>query len=126
MKPFRTFFASIALAFAVLAAPFVPHSPIGDLAPQTQAQALADYLENKIVDHIFRGTSYTAPSELYVALFTSACSDSSAGTEVSGGSYARAQLDPSGSNWANTQASGTGASSGTGGQTSNSKVVASK
>lgn len=112
MKPFRTFLASIALAF-VAALSFAP----------VQAQSLTDYAENKIVDHIFRGTAFTMPSELHVALFTSACSDSAAGTEVSGGSYARAQLDPSGSNWANTQASGTGASSGTGGQTSNSAAI---
>lgn len=36
---------------------------------------------------------------LYVALFTAAPSDSGGGTEMSGGSYARAQLDPADANW---------------------------
>jgi len=54
--------------------------------------AMSDYLENKLVDHIFRGVSFTAPAALHVALFTAAPSDSGGGTEVSGGSYARAAL----------------------------------
>ena len=51
--------------------------------------ALTDYLEIKILDHVFGGTAYTAPSTLYVSLFTSATSDSGSGTEVSGNAYAR-------------------------------------
>ena len=51
--------------------------------------SFTDYLEDKILDHVFGGTAYTAPSTLYVGLHTSASSDSAAGTEVSGGSYAR-------------------------------------
>jgi hypothetical protein len=80
---------------------------------------LSDYLENKLVDHIFRGVSYTAPGTLYFALFTSAPSDAGGGTEVSGGSYARVAVTPNSTNFANTQDSGTGASSGTSGQTKN-------
>jgi hypothetical protein len=48
-----------------------------------------DYMENKIIDHMLRNQSYTPPSTIYVALFTSAPSDAGGGTEVSGGSYAR-------------------------------------
>ncbi len=48
-----------------------------------------NYLENKIAEHVFGGSAYTAPSTLYVALFTSAPSDTGSGTEVSGGSYTR-------------------------------------
>lgn len=51
--------------------------------------SFSDYLETKVLDHVFGGTSYTAPSTLYVALFTAAPSDSGGGTEVSGGAYAR-------------------------------------
>jgi hypothetical protein len=51
--------------------------------------SFSDYLETKVLDHVFAGTAYTAPSTLYVALFTTAPSDSGGGTEVSGGSYAR-------------------------------------
>lgn len=85
--------------------------------------AMSDYLENKLIDHIFRGTSFTAPVTLYVALFTTATDDASGGAEVSGGSYARVAITCNGTNWANTQASGTGVSSGTGGVTSNSSAI---
>ena len=50
------------------------------------------YLENKVLLHVFGGTSYTAPGTLYVALFTSAPSDTGGGTECSGGSYARKSM----------------------------------
>lgn len=49
----------------------------------------SNYLENKVVGHVFGGSAYTAPSTLYVALYTSAPSDTGGGTEVSGGAYAR-------------------------------------
>lgn len=77
--------------------------------------AMSNYLENELVKHIFRTGSFTKPSALYVALYTSAPSDSGGGTEVSGGSYARAQLDPSDSNWA--------ATSGSDGKTSNAVEI---
>jgi hypothetical protein len=48
-----------------------------------------DFMENKIIDHMLRNQSYTPPSTVYLALFTSAPSDAGGGTEVSGGSYAR-------------------------------------
>ena len=51
--------------------------------------AFSDYLENKVLGHVFGGTAYTAPSTLYVALYTVAPSDTGGGTEVSGGGYAR-------------------------------------
>lgn len=92
--------------------------------PSALATDMSDYLENKLIDHVFRGQAYTAPTTIYFALFTSACSDSSGGTEVSGGSYARASLAASLANWAGTQSAGsTVASSGTGGTTSNNGVV---
>ena len=49
----------------------------------------SDYLEDKVLDHVFGGTAYSAPSTLYVALYTSAPSDTGGGTEVSGGGYVR-------------------------------------
>lgn len=51
--------------------------------------SFTDYLENKLLDHVFKNTAYTQPATVYVALFTTATSDAGAGTEVSGGSYAR-------------------------------------
>ena len=49
----------------------------------------SDYLEDKVLDHVFGGNAFTAPSTLYVALYTVAPSDTGGGTEVSGGAYAR-------------------------------------
>ena len=51
-----------------------------------------DYLEDKVLDHVFGGSSYSAPGTLYVGLFTAAPSDTGGGTEVSGGSYARKSM----------------------------------
>ena len=85
--------------------------------------ALTDYLENKLIDHLFRSVSFSAPTALHVGLLTAAPSDSAAGTEVSGGSYARVAVAPGSANWANTQNSGTGASSGTNGTTQNINAI---
>lgn len=51
--------------------------------------SFSNYLENKVLGHVFGGASYTAPATLYVALFTSDPGETGSGTEVSGGSYAR-------------------------------------
>lgn len=52
----------------------------------------SDYLENKLLDHVLRNVSYTSPTTTYVGLFTAAPTDTTSGTEVSGGSYARQPL----------------------------------
>ena len=86
----------------------------------------SDYLENTLIDHIFRGRSYTAPTQLWVGLLTAAPSDTGGGTEVSGGSYARATPGVnSDTAWKATQG-GTpaAASSGTAGVTSNPAALA--
>ena len=49
----------------------------------------SDYLEDKVLDHVFGGVAYTAPGTLYVALYTVAPDDTGGGTEVTGGSYVR-------------------------------------
>ena len=54
-----------------------------------------NYLENKILDHVLNNTSYTSPTTVYVGLFTTAPTDTTSGTEVSGGSYARQVLSVS-------------------------------
>jgi len=54
--------------------------------------SFSDYLENKLLNHVFRNTAYTPPTTLYLALFTSAPADAGGGTEVSGGGYARQAL----------------------------------
>ena len=55
---------------------------------------LSDYLEGKVIDHIFRTGTFSKPANLYFALFTSAPSDAGGGTEVTGGSYARVAVTP--------------------------------
>jgi len=49
----------------------------------------SDYLEDKVLDHVFGGVAYTAPTTHYVALYTVAPTDTGGGTEVTGGSYVR-------------------------------------
>lgn len=52
-----------------------------------------DYLEEKLLDHVFRATSYTSPSAVYLGLFTAAPTDSTSGTEVSAANgYSRQSL----------------------------------
>lgn len=86
--------------------------------------AMSDYLENKLVDHIFRAQTFSAPATLHVGLLTAAPSDSGGGTEVSGNSYARVAVTTALTAFAGTQSAGsTTASSGTGGQTSNNAAI---
>lgn len=51
--------------------------------------ALSNYLENALINATLRGQAYTAPTTVYLALFTSDPTDAGTGTEVTGGSYAR-------------------------------------
>lgn len=53
---------------------------------------LSDYLENKVLDHILGTTAYTMPATPYLALYTVAPTDSTSGTEATGGSYARQSI----------------------------------
>lgn len=51
--------------------------------------SFTNYLEDKVLNHVFGGTAYTAPTTLYVGLFTAAPGETGGGTEVSGSGYAR-------------------------------------
>ena len=51
--------------------------------------ALTDYLETALLNHVFRSEAYVPPTTIYLALLTSTPDDSGAGTEMTGGSYAR-------------------------------------
>jgi hypothetical protein len=50
---------------------------------------MSNYLENALINVTLRATSYTAPTTVYVALYTNDPTDADTGTEVTGGSYAR-------------------------------------
>jgi hypothetical protein len=54
-----------------------------------------NYLENKLLDHVLNNASFTSPTTVYVGLFTAAPTDTTSGTEVTGGSYARQVLSVS-------------------------------
>lgn len=86
------------------------------------AQA-SDFLENALIDHLFRTRTFAKPAALWMALFTAAPSDAGGGTEVSGGAYARVNLPPLDANWTATQGGTSGNSSGTNGQTGNAAII---
>jgi hypothetical protein len=93
-------------------------------SPLGYSAALSDYMENKLIDFLLRGQTFTPPATVYVALATTSGSDAACGTEVSGGSYARVAVTSSLVDWAGTQAAGsTTASSGSSGTTSNNAAI---
>lgn len=69
--------------------------------------SLSDVWEKKVLDLIFRNTSASATvpmgldaTNMYIALFTTTPTDSTTGTEVTGGSYARVAVDRTGTGFA--------------------------
>ena len=54
----------------------------------------SDYLEEKLLEHVFCNTAYTSPgTTLYLALYTTAPTDSTSGTEVANSNgYSRQQI----------------------------------
>lgn len=58
--------------------------------------SMSNVLEAKVLNHLFKGTALSQPTNLYAGLATAAISDSStlgSITEVSGGSYARVNVN---------------------------------
>ena len=53
--------------------------------------SFSNFLETEILDHVFAGAAYTAPTTHYLALFTAAPGETGGGTEVTtvGTAYAR-------------------------------------
>ena len=85
---------------------------------------MSDYLENQLVDDIWRARAWTKPTVLGHALYTAAPGETGGGTEVSGGSYARVDLPPLFSNWRGTGGETTATdSAGTGGLTDNGVII---
>ena len=54
--------------------------------------SFTNFLETEILDHVFAGAAYTAPSTKYLGLFTAAPGETGGGTEVSGNAYARQSI----------------------------------
>lgn len=79
----------------------------------------SNYLEEQILTHLFRTSTFTKPSTIYIAACTAAPTDTDTGstiTEPAGGSYARVQLNPLDANW-------TDPSAGTQGETDNAAAI---
>lgn len=47
--------------------------------------SFTNYLEQKVLEHVFRNVTYTPPTTIYVTFFTVAPTDTTAGTEMTGG-----------------------------------------
>lgn len=60
---------------------------------------MSDFLEGQLRAHLFRTATFAKPTVIAIALFTAAPGETGGGTEVSGGSYARVQRNPSDANW---------------------------
>lgn len=61
------------------------------------AGSLTDVWEKKVLNHLFRDAALGLDaSSMWVALFTAAPTDSTTGTEVTGGSYARVAVSRTG------------------------------
>lgn len=75
-----------------------PSVASGEVYVEISTGHVSDYLANNWLDLMFRNQTFTAPSN-YVGLTTATVSDSNTGTsitEVSGGAYARVQVNESG------------------------------
>ena len=53
---------------------------------------MSNYLENALINVTLRATSYTAPTTVYLALYTTDPTDADTGTECSGTAYARQSI----------------------------------
>lgn len=64
------------------------------------AGSATDYFEKKILDYVFRNASMGLDAtNVWVGLLTAAPSDSAAGTEATGGAYARVAVVRTGAGW---------------------------
>lgn len=61
----------------------------GEIDISMVSGAFSTALADALIDHVLLISAYTQPTNLYLALYTSAPNDAGGGTEVTGGSYAR-------------------------------------
>lgn len=96
-------------------------------AQSVLAGGMSNYLENKVLDYVFRSQAWVQPTTLCVGLATAAPIDASTGATVSEASYtgyARGQLNASFSSWKGSGAEVTNTgSAGTSGTTSNASII---
>ena len=99
MKSLRNHLLAFVVAIGLVAGGFLS-------ATVAHADALSNYGENKVMDALLRGQALGAPATMYMGLATDTCTDAGAGTEPSGGAYARVAVTSSLANWAGTQSAG--------------------
>lgn len=64
--------------------------------------SFADFLENKVLDHLLGATAYSAPATVYVGVSTTTPNDDGSNfSEPSGYSYARVTVINNTTNWPN-------------------------
>jgi len=63
------------------------------------AGSKSNYLELELLDHVLGNQAYSAPANVYIALYTTAPTDAGGGVEVTGGSYARVTVTNNLTNW---------------------------
>lgn len=63
---------------------------------------MSNYLANKLLNFMFNGAAFTPPATLYISLHTATLTAAGAGTEVSGGDYARQAITPNVTNFPTT------------------------
>lgn len=77
-----------------------PSVASGEVYVEFSAGEISNFLANELLDHVFNNLAYTSPQgNTFVGLVTAATVDGDTGstiTEVSGGSYARVEVNPNG------------------------------
>jgi len=72
---------------------YTPFVASGQVQVSFTSGGISTAYSNSVLDWLFRGQTLAQPANIYIALFSTACSDAAAGTELSGNGYARAQCN---------------------------------
>jgi hypothetical protein len=59
----------------------------------------SDFYSQTLLNKLFNGAAWTVPTVLYLAAFTVTPTHNTAGTEASGGAYARVSITSNSTNW---------------------------
>lgn len=73
----------------VVSAGYTPFVASAEIQVNFSAGAIATAFANTVLDWLFRAQSLSQPTNVNVALFSTACGDAAAGTELTGNGYAR-------------------------------------
>jgi hypothetical protein len=68
------------------------YQPVYRVSGGATGVAASNYLEQKLLEHTLRAVAYSAPADVFAALYTVTPDDTGGGTEVTGGSYARQDI----------------------------------